>query len=89
MSIFEKLDDLEKACCQIKKEEVGGMIFLSDKMLQHILDVTDDNYTKLQWIRKIIDSMKKSGADEQELITMSNSIGDMSVNMFNENDDPF
>ena len=83
MSIFKKLDDLEKACCQITKEEVSGMIFLSDKMLQHILDATDDNHTKLEWISKIIDSMKQSGADEQELITMSNSIGDMSVNMFN------
>ena len=54
MSIFKKLDDLEKACCQITKEEVSGMIFLSDKMLQHILDATDDNHTKLEWISKII-----------------------------------
>ena len=51
------------------------MTFLSDKMLQHILDATDDNYTKLNWIEQMIDSMKKSGSDEQELITISNSIG--------------
>ena len=86
MNIFEKLDNLEKVCLEIKKEEVSGMIFLSDKMLQHILSATSDNFTKLEWITQIVRSIKHSGADEPELITMSNSLSELSLGMFRDDD---
>ena len=71
---YKKIEEFEKLCVSINKEDIGSYIFPPDAVVDHILNLIDSNYSKFDLIEKIANSIKFSGLDQQELITMSNLI---------------
>jgi hypothetical protein len=89
MGNLKKIEEFEKLCVSINKEDVGTYTFPTDAVVDHILNLIDSNYSKFDLIEKIANSIKLSGADEQELITMSNLISGVSLELTNGKDNPF
>ena len=89
MGNLKKLEEFEKLCISINKEDVGPFTFPTDVVVDHILNLIDSNYGKFDLIEKIANSIKHSGADEKELITISNLISSVSLELTNANDNPF
>lgn len=89
MGNLKKIEEFEKLCFSINKEDVGPYTFPTDAVVDHILNLIDSNYSKFDLIEKIANSIKLSGADEQELITMSNLISSVSLELTNGKDNPF
>jgi len=87
---MSKLDDLEKMCLSITKEDIGPYFWPPEDMFEHILNLLDDDdHRKLGLIEKICESIRQKGYEEQELIWISNSISDMSKSLFDDDDNPF
>ena len=89
MGDYKKIEEFEKLCVSINKEDIGSYIFPPDAVVDHILNLIDSNYSKFDLIEKIANSIKFSGADQQELITMSNLISNVSLELTNGKDNPF
>ncbi|MDP6397172.1 MAG: hypothetical protein QF712_05670 [Candidatus Marinimicrobia bacterium] len=66
MSNLTKLENMEKICLSITKDNIDPYALPPDEMMDHIIGLMDGNGPKQSLIEKLIVSMHEGTTDEKE-----------------------